>query len=122
MSPPNARLRAVALAKRAARQHVLDQELPLEPEPTNLKHVLADDHDVQQQPSRRDTSFWIALLFLVAPIYVVTPLSWTFILYQLWLQTSEKSYSIASLSPWKTPLIFFCVLEVCSAVRFPSLC
>jgi hypothetical protein len=66
-----------------------------------------DISEALDSPRRRDLSFFLVALFVVAPLRLVAPLSWVFVVYSLFTG-SIGSYT------WKGRLIFaFALSEVC---------
>ncbi|KAG9044194.1 hypothetical protein FS837_008653 [Tulasnella sp. UAMH 9824] len=74
---------------------------------------------------RRDLSFWLTLVFLVAPIYLVTPISWAYSLYtirRLYLSRRNDVLSPSStLAGWEWALFAYCVFESAFSIYYQSL-
>lgn len=74
--------------------------------------------DTKQMPLRsRDMSFWLALVFLVTPVYVIVPLCWAYTLY-----TSRRLFQRRGapgsdpLHNWEAVLFAYCLFEVRGSV------
>ncbi|KIO32732.1 hypothetical protein M407DRAFT_4250 [Tulasnella calospora MUT 4182] len=74
---------------------------------------------------RRDPSFWVALLFIVAPVYLVTPISWAYTLYtarRLYLSRYNDVLPLSSsLAVWEWALFAYCVFESAFSIYYQSL-
>lgn len=63
----------------------------------------------------RDRSYWITLFFFVGPVYIVTPLSWVYVIVhvgRLYLPQYAELYLQRSPALWQRALFLYCTFEV----------
>lgn len=128
MSLAGPRLRQRQLRAAVTRRQTLytsadDNTVPAPPPDTSsddLKKPFEDECNKPMDFGRRDLSFWLALVFLVAPLYLVTPLSWAYTAYtarRLYLSRYHDVHTLSStLAVWEWALFVYCVFEVSPTV------
>ncbi|KAG8882946.1 hypothetical protein FRB97_007542 [Tulasnella sp. 331] len=86
-------------------------------------HPLDVNDDTKQMSLRpRDVTFWLALIFLVTPVYAIVPLSWAHALYTSWrLYVRQGAIGSDPLQKWEVVLFAYCVFEALFSIYYNQL-
>ncbi|KAG9005756.1 hypothetical protein FRB94_001322 [Tulasnella sp. JGI-2019a] len=86
-------------------------------------HPLDVNDDTKPMPvSTRDASFWLALVFLVTPVWIIVPLSWTYTLYTSWKLYVRRGVAGSDpLQTWEVVLFAYSLFEVLFSIYYAEL-